>query len=582
MQRTVPLRNTGPAAQALGAVAVAAMLFACGKPAPPAPPGGDAGALPSALPARAEAVAAADALAVEATKQSGSAAAGTLARAAALRERLFRLEHKEADALEAVELWGSAERAAASAGCAQGVRGAVLEGELRADPAAAYRRIYGARARSSDPECRKIADRALLALSAFRPLPSVLREIEREIAGPAGAASVAVASATGMRRDPGAGPVVMPSVAAKASGPVKITSVERYGAKDAARVVVHVTHPARFEVSSLEASPSAPARLVIDLDGVSYHGAKNLAVGGLVERVRLGVQKNGTRVVFDLAQAAYRRIFYLPEPFRLVVDLAKDPPPGVGRAATGKRVVARVVLDPGHGGHDPGATGPLGLREKDVTLDIAHRAAPLLARELGVSTLLTRDSDVFVPLDERTARANAFGADLLISIHCNSSEDGTGKGVMSFVLDDSRDALASRIAARENSASAEAAVELANAMSRVLDRTTLGHAEELAGLLQRAAMASLRPRYPDVPDLGVRRAGFYVLAGAVMPAVLFETSFISSSRGEERLNSADYRGKLADAIVNAVRAYREGHTGEGRARNDGGNDRPIPRPAASP
>ena len=495
---------------------------------------------------------------MEAARSGGALAASPLARAATLRERLFRLEHREADALESVELWGSAARATGSAGCRPGLKAALLEGELRADPAAAYRRIHAERSRSKDPECAKTADRALLALAAFRPLPSVLREIEREALGERASVSAAAVSSAPA---PVAGPVVAPSVAAPAPGPLKITSVERYGAKDAARVVVHVTHPARFEVSSLEASGDAPARIVIDLDGASYQGAKSLAVGGLVERVRLGAQKRGTRVVLDLARPAYRKVFYLPEPFRLVIDVSKDAPPGVAQAA-GKRVVRRVVLDPGHGGHDPGATGPLGLREKDVTLDIAHRAAPLLARELGISTLLTRDSDVFVPLDERTARANAFGADLLISIHCNASEDGGGKGVMSFVLDDSRDALAARIAARENSASAAAAAELANALSRVMDRSTLGHSEELAGLLQRAAMASLHTRYGDVPDLGVRRAGFYVLAGAAMPAVLFETSFISTALGEERLNSADYRAKLADAIVNAVRAYKDGRSAD--------------------
>jgi N-acetylmuramoyl-L-alanine amidase len=198
------------------------------------------------------------------------------------------------------------------------------------------------------------------------------------------------------------------------------------------------------------------------------------------------------------------------------------------------------------------------LKEKDVTLDIAHRAAPLLARELGVSTLLTRDGDVFVALDERTARANAFGADLLISIHCNASEDGSGHGVMTFVLDESRDGMATRIAARENAASVQAGSELAAAMSQFLDRGTLARSEHFAGLLQRSTLASLGKRYPDVPDLGVRRAGFYVLAGAAMPAVLFESSFISNAHGEVRLNTADYRGKLADGIVNAVRAYQSG------------------------
>jgi N-acetylmuramoyl-L-alanine amidase len=238
------------------------------------------------------------------------------------------------------------------------------------------------------------------------------------------------------------------------------------------------------------------------------------------------------------------------------VDVSKEPP--AGSESGGPRPVRRVVLDPGHGGHDPGAAGPAGLFEKDVTLDIAHRAAPLLARELGISTLLTRDSDVFVPLDERTARANAFRADLLVSIHCNASEDGSGKGVMTFVLDQTGDSEATRVAARENAASAAAGRELAAALSRILDRGTLARSEHFAGLLQRSTMASLRPRYPDVPDRGVHRAGFYVLAGAAMPAVLFEASFISNSLGEVRLNTADYRAKLADGIVNAVRAYQAG------------------------
>jgi N-acetylmuramoyl-L-alanine amidase len=126
------------------------------------------------------------------------------------------------------------------------------------------------------------------------------------------------------------------------------------------------------------------------------------------------------------------------------------------------------------------------------------------------------------------------------------------------VLDDSSDATASRLAARENAASVEAAVELANALSRVIDRGTAERSAHFASLLQRATMASLGPRYSGAQNLGVRRAGFYVLAGARMPAVLYETSFISSPVEETRLNTPDYRQKLADAVVNAIRAYREG------------------------
>jgi N-acetylmuramoyl-L-alanine amidase len=176
------------------------------------------------------------------------------------------------------------------------------------------------------------------------------------------------------------------------------------------------------------------------------------------------------------------------------------------------------------------------LREKDVTLDVAHRAARLLARELGISTLLTRDSDAYVGLDERTARANAFGADLLISIHCNASEDGGGKGVMSFVLDvrAMRSRRASR--AREKRSLGGRGLGARERLSATLDRGTVDHSERLAALLQRATLASLAERYADVPDLGVRRAGFTCSRGPTMPAVLFETSFISNATGEERLN----------------------------------------------
>jgi N-acetylmuramoyl-L-alanine amidase len=498
---------------------------------------------------RVEAVARADRLAVDAARASGAKSAELYLAAADLRERSYRLERKEADALEAGELLASAARAAPERRCELELREATLEAERRADPAGAYRRLYAERARAKEGRCRDALDRALLGLSAYRPSAGVLRELESGATAPAPPPSASALPSSA------AGPVIVPSAVPSATGPVSVTRIERYGAKDAARVVVHLSSPAQFQVTTLEAGAGAAPRVVVDLPGVTYKGERTLAVGGLVERLRVGAETARTRVVLDLATPAYRRVFYLPEPFRLVIDVAKTAPLA---GAQGTRAVRRVVLDPGHGGHDPGATGPAGLKEKDVVLDIAHRAAPLLARELGVSTMLTRDGDVFVALDERTARANAFGADLLISIHCNASEDGGGHGVMTFVLDESPDSMAARVAARENAASTQAGSELAAALSQFLDRGTLARSEHFASLLQRSTLTSLGKRYPDVPDLGVRRAGFYVLAGAAMPAVLFESSFISNARGEVRLNTADYRDKLSDGIVNAVRAYQSG------------------------
>jgi N-acetylmuramoyl-L-alanine amidase len=322
--------------------------------------------------------------------------------------------------------------------------------------------------------------------------------------------------------------------------------------------VVHVSQPTLFKVGSLEAEGGKGPRVFVDVQRSTYRGKKAFDSQGVLTGVRLGRQGDATRVVLDLQAAVFHRVFYLPEPFRLIVDVSKTPYTAQAPQPRGKRTVKRVVLDPGHGGHDSGATGPTGLREKDVTLDIAHRAAPLVARELSISTLLTRDADDYVPLDERAARANAFKADLFVSIHTNASENPNSSGIMTFVLDESRDAVAAEVAARENAASAAAAAELANAMSRVLDAGSVQESLHFAQLLQRAAVASIADGYPGVPDYGVRRAGFYVLAGARMPAVLYEASFISNPGGETRLNTADYRQKMADAIVNAVRAYRDG------------------------
>jgi N-acetylmuramoyl-L-alanine amidase len=525
--------------------------------APTAGPSAGAAAA-SALPSRPEVVALADTIAVSGGRKGGAEGAALTRRAADLRHRLWRLERREADALEAIELFRSAERVSWPGACDAALSRALLEGELRADPAETYRAVYRVRVAREEPECRERAEHVLTTLTAFRPLPTVLSEIERELGkSPPDAPRKPAGGA--VRMDP-SGSVVVPTLAAgRAQGPVRITAVERYGAKDSARVVVFVTEPTTFDVGFIarESATRGP-RLYVDIARASYKGKRELQVGGLVERVRLGEQSSGTRVVLDLAQTVYRRVFYLPEPFRLVIDVSNEPPAPTPALFAGPRSVKRLVLDPGHGGHDPGAIGPGGLREKDVTLDIAHRAAPLIARELGIATLLTRDSDDFVPLDERAARANAFQADLFISIHCNASEDGASRGVMTFVLDESRDQLALRVAARENASSPAAAAELANVMSRAMDAGTASRSLHFAELLQRAAVASLAPGYPDEPDQGVKRAGFYVLAGAQMPAALFEGSFISNPIAEMRLNTGDYRQKLADAIVNAVRAYRDG------------------------
>jgi N-acetylmuramoyl-L-alanine amidase len=445
-------------------------------------------------------------------------------------------------------------------------------------------------------QCQTLVERSLALASAYRPRGEFMATLEREgntvaestsrgatapsafVAAPMPSSSALTSAApvaSGARTSTGTDDqvVVSPRDEAVPKGPVKITSIEPYGSEKGGRVVINLSGPTTFQVGTLaaDAATGKDARVFVDIARATSRGiTKEAVVAGVVRRVRLGAQEGGTRVVLDLAASLYRRVFYLPDPFRIVIDVSTRPPGQADKQdASGRREVRRVVLDPGHGGNDTGAVGPTGLREKDVTLDIAHRAATVISRELGIETLLTRDDDTYIPLDLRTARANAFHADLFVSVHCNASENGQARGPMTFSLDRVRDpeGVAMRIAARENAPRAHAgapfdAKAIDEEMALIVSNLDVGdltaRSRHVADLVQRATLASLGVRWPDTKDQGTKTAGFFVLVGADMPAVLFETSFISNPEDETRLATADYRQKLADAVTNAIRAYREG------------------------
>jgi N-acetylmuramoyl-L-alanine amidase len=598
-----------------------------GDGAAPAGPGDDAAsivpraeALLSAapLPDRLETVALADAVALASVRtrldpaatpsgSPGAARAVEAARlaqlAADLRRRLWRFDRTASDAREAIELYAESARLAAGteAGCEADRRRALLAGELAGDAAASYREIYLVSRRQSalagPPKpglaaaaaaCLARLDRGLASAIAYRPAADAMRALEREgdaaaqapskvvtvaATTPSGAASIAATDAPIASTAPAApaGPiadvVVSPIDDASTRAPAKLVAIERYATEQGARIVLRLSSPATFQVGTLPADDvnGKDARIYLDLARVNARGiARETPVGGVVRRVRIGANGGGTRVVVDLASSLYRRIFYLPDPFRVVIDLGTRPPStGEKSGAGGTREVRRIAIDPGHGGNDAGAVGPTGLREKDVTLDIAHRVAPLLAHELKIETLLTRDNDVYVPLDLRAARANAFHADLFVSIHCNASENGKATGVQTFILDEAREGSAARLAARENAQKARgdgdpAGSDLALVLSNLNVGDLTARSRHVADLLQRSALGSLLPRYPDTRDQGIKTAGFYVLVGAEMPAVLFETAFISNPDDEGRLATADYRQKLADSIANAIKAYKAG------------------------
>jgi N-acetylmuramoyl-L-alanine amidase len=213
------------------------------------------------------------------------------------------------------------------------------------------------------------------------------------------------------------------------------------------------------------------------------------------------------------------------------------------------------VVDAGHGGHDPGAIGPRGVREKDVTLAIAQRLAKRL-KALGFEVTLTRHDDRYLALEERTAIANTAHGDLFVSVHANAHPRRTRSGVETYVLNVADDRYAARLAARENGlelASAEG--DAARILVDLNAKASTGASHRLAGLVQRELTAGVRARVGDVRDLGVKSALFYVLLGARMPAVLVETAFISNRVEEQRLASPRYQDEVAGGIARAVRSF---------------------------
>jgi N-acetylmuramoyl-L-alanine amidase len=298
--------------------------------------------------------------------------------------------------------------------------------------------------------------------------------------------------------------------------------------------------------------------------------------GARIERVRAAQNDPDTvRVVLDLPGADGIEAFALDDPPRLVLDVGSRPPPPTVAAADpvpaddapaaapdgkARAPIRRIVVDAGHGGHDPGAVGPRRVREKDVTLAIARRLARKL-RAAGFEVALTRDDDRYLALEERTALANTARGDLFVSIHANAHPRRNRSGVETYFLNVTDDRYAARLAARENGADPGEVPqdgELLRILSDLDARASAGASRRLAGLVQREVTRSVRGEVGAVRDLGVKSALFYVLLGARMPAVLVETGFISNRDEERRLASGRYQDAVATAIARAVSAFAEG------------------------
>jgi N-acetylmuramoyl-L-alanine amidase len=215
----------------------------------------------------------------------------------------------------------------------------------------------------------------------------------------------------------------------------------------------------------------------------------------------------------------------------------------------------KIVIDAGHGGHDPGTLGRGGLQEKDLVLDVALRLQRLVREELGAEVVMTRSTDVFVPLEERTAVANAQGADLFLSIHANSSRNPGVRGIETYFLNFAQDPHAEAVAARENAISPATLKDLQNLVKAIALNSKIDESRDFASSVQEALVQTIRPIAPDVSDRGVRTAPFYVLIGANMPSILAEIAFVSNPQEERMLRTPEHRDRIARSLLEGVRAY---------------------------
>ncbi len=383
--------------------------------------------------------------------------------------------------------------------------------------------------------------------------------------------------------------------AASASGS-ELTGIRFWSNPGYTRVVLDLSGSTTFSANVLPADPSKglPPRVYVDLKGASPAADLHDIVtvdDGLLRQVRTGRFSADTiRVVLDLVSLLDYKVIPLEDPKRIVIDvqgesqqlssnhpqirpapppgasdeigkvigsLAKDPPPKTAVKPAGGALLRRIVVDPGHGGKDPGAIGPTGVKEKDVNLAFARVLARKLKEELGCEVILTRDKDIFLPLEERTAIANRVGADLFISIHANAALNRTAYGIETYYLNFSQNERAAAVAARENGTSLKQVGDLELILFDLMANSKINESSRLAAEVHRALIDDLSRHFNHVRDLGVRQGPFYVLLGATMPSVLVETAFISHPREEARLLDPRYHEKAAGAIVRGVRSFAE-------------------------
>jgi N-acetylmuramoyl-L-alanine amidase len=365
----------------------------------------------------------------------------------------------------------------------------------------------------------------------------------------------------------------------------EVRGVRHWSYPGFSRVWIELSRPAEPRVNHLPADSKAgrPERLYLDLEGVWVGRDHNepIRVGdGLLEGVRLGQNTpTTTRVVIDLQRYERHRVLSLQGPDRVVIDVfgpAGAPPSSrAGRASPGVsespraeparvppqesvapakplpfdlRPVRTVVLDPGHGGRDPGAIGVGGTEEKDVRARL---------RERGFRVVMTRDDDRTLDLEERTAIAEGAGGDVFVSLHCNAAPRPGLHGIETYSLNESDEQHSVQVAARENGIALEEVDVLQRTVAQLRVSEASGPSWVLAELVHHQLVQGLRERYEGVNDLGVKKGPFYVLFLSSMPSILIEAGFLTHHDEAKRLHSRAYLARLAESVAEGLSLYRE-------------------------
>jgi N-acetylmuramoyl-L-alanine amidase len=372
------------------------------------------------------------------------------------------------------------------------------------------------------------------------------------------------------------------SPAYAAEGAIEVIDLKHWSTPDYTRISVELEREARFE------SHKIPNRLYFDIAGAHVSsGIRDLNIGdGLLKSVRIAQYRPSTvRVVLDLDSIKDYKVFTFSDPFRIIVDVkgerrqeissnkeviesAKPEPVAAEKVKPVEKTksaekskpfkpgkIRRIVVDPGHGGHDPGACSPSGTREKDIVLQIGLKLSQKIREELGIDVVMTRSTDVFIELQERTAIANKVGADLFVSIHANASLNRAANGIETYYLNLAKTEKAAQLAAKENGTTLEKVSVLQAVLFDLMANYKLNDSAHLADEVQKSLFKKAQTGYPAVKNLGVKQGPFYVLVGATMPSILVETAFLSHERDEQKLKDPGYQDLTAEGILSGIKGY---------------------------